>query len=697
MRFIIHFLVFMMMTFPFGAQAQEFERYTSLRLMADNTQVQAGETLTVAIEQVIAPGWHTYWKNPGDSGAPSVHGWSVPAGFEVGDIQWPAPEKIPYGPLLNYGYSDQVVMLQDIKVPADYDGSPVTLSVDVDVLVCADVCIPEFETLTLKLNDPSSVSYPVEIAAARSHIPNSREWKSDYRTEDGVFYLSIELPEDIAADGIVDATFIPEEWGLIENAAASDFIVSGNVLTIMQQSGERATSEVEGLPHVLVLSTEEGLSHHGLDATPYVAAASDVSLERFGAESAGSELGAVSSPILFVLFGAFVGGLILNLMPCVFPVLSIKALGLVQIAHGHPEHARAHGLAYTAGVVLSFLLVAGSLMILQFSGAQIGWGFQLQNPVVVTALVYLLFVVGLNFLGTFELTGFSNAGGKLAEKNGLVGAFFTGVLATIVATPCTAPFMATAIGVALTQPPVVGLLVFAVLGLGLAFPYLLLSFAPALHKFLPRPGAWMKTFQQFLAFPMFAGVAWLTWVLAQQIGDVQLFGVLIGLVAIAFGIWLWTHGVKWLAIISFALALFGVPAFSSAPVHVAGDSATAGHEAFGEVFSNDLLNAYLIETDQPIFVEMTAAWCITCKINHAAAINVDATKELFADENVAFLVGDWTNKDEVITVYLREFGRSGVPLYVFYGAPVDGVRPEPVVLPQLLTPGVVEKYVRGTK
>lgn len=686
---IYSFLFLLLLFLVPAAHAQE--RYTQLRLVPERSQVQAGETITVGIEQIIAPGWHTYWKNPGDSGAPPVFKWDLPDGFDIGAVQWPAPEKIPYGPLLNYGYSHSAMMLQDLSIPADYDGGALEIPVDIEILVCADVCIPEFDVLTLRLNDGSAADNSTYIAAAREQIAPLVDWVASYAAHDGDFVLSVELPQGI---DVQDAYFIPEAWGAVNNAADVVYDIDGQTLTMTQKRGDQDLTDFDSLPFILTLETDLGVQHYEMVAEPAVVVSSSPPV------AVADAAGVVAPSLIIVLFGAFIGGLILNLMPCVFPVLSLKALSLVKIADDHPEEARAHGLMYTAGVVLSFLAVAGILMVLQHAGAQIGWGFQLQNPLIVTLLAYLLLLVGLNLAGLFEFGGgLTNVGGGLTQKRGKAGAFFTGILATIVATPCTAPFMATAIGVALTQPPVIGLSVFAVLGLGLAFPYLALSFIPALQHVLPKPGAWMRTFQQFLAFPMFMAVAWLLWVLAQQVGDVQLFAVMLGMVAIGFGVWVWPKGgvaVKLLALVSFGLALWALPAMTQKTV----DGTSVMEDrllSFGEAFSGDALNAYITQTNQPVFVEMTAAWCITCKLNHASSINVQATRDLFADLDVAFLVGDWTNRDAEITAYLQQFDRNGVPLYVFYGAPnSEGARPDPVVLPQLLTPGIVESYVRGT-
>lgn len=691
------------------AHAAEMERYTHLNLIPETYHVKAGDMLTVGIEQTIAPHWHTYWKNPGDSGAAPRVTWDLPAGWSVSEIAYPAPDKIEYGPLLNYGYSHHATLLQEISVPADYDGHPVDLTANIEVLVCKDICIPEYDEITLHLNDASTAQAgeAEKIAQARSKLPQPAAFAATYLEKDNQFILKVSLPESLTAEGITNAHFIPQQWGAVDNAAETLFDLAGQDLSLKQLRGEQAFSDFETLQAVLSVETPSGTKHYAIEASldpDYAAMKAAVLQQDLRAEKSGTSIpledNAILAPsLLFTLLLAFAGGVVLNLMPCVFPVLSMKTLSLVKMAQHHPDHARLHGIAYTAGVVLSFLCAAGALIILQGSGQQVGWGFQLQNPLIVAGLAYLLFIVGLNLAGIFEIGhGLSNVGQELGRKEGLLGAFFTGALATLVAAPCTAPFMATAVGVAFTQPPVISLLIFGVLGFGLAFPYLLLSFVPALQGLLPKPGAWMRSFQQFLAFPMFLATTWLLWVLAQQVGDAQLFSVLIGLVALTFAFWAWPRG-GWLgrlvAALSFGAALYGLPIIAQKMDAGSCYYAQTKDLTFGEEFSQSTLDYYLTRTDRPVFVEMTAAWCITCKLNHASSLDVDATRDLFAKEDTVFLVGDWTNQDSAISEYLHSFGRNGVPLYVFYPAPYeDGVRPDPVILPQLLTPSLIEKTIR---
>lgn len=423
---------------------------------------------------------------------------------------------------------------------------------------------------------------------------------------------------------------------------------------------------------------------------------------------------ATVSAVLQAFGFAFLGGVILNLMPCVFPVLSMKALALCKMSDQEERVVRWHGLEYSAGVIISFVVIAGVLMALRAAGAQVGWGFHLQNPMMVLFLTYVLFAIGLNFSGFFDVkAAFTSLGNDLTRPDKVGGSFFTGVLATFVAAPCTAPFMGAAMGFALTQPVIIGLGVFVVLGLGLAFPYLLLSFVPVVRHILPRPGPWMETFRQFLAFPMYGSAIWLVWVLGQQWGLPGVVKALAGLLTLTFAIWLIKHaeraarGVRlmlWVVAVASVVAAFfsGCAACKAKPMATVKDMMAAftaenqpvdSHVVpFGDpqAFSPALLEEALAG-DGPVLVNMTAAWCITCKANERVALSKSDVKALMADKHVLYLKGDWTNQDPDITAYLADFGRQGVPLYVYYGprAAESAMRPEPHILPQILTPALL--------
>ena len=696
MRFFRIFTVLLVALCALPALAQDgAPPYVKIRVLPERGVIKPDETIWIGIEQSIAPGWHTYWKNPGDSGAAPRVTWTLPAGFIASDIHWPAPHKLKYGPLLNYGYSDHVILLQQITAPASLNEGPQTLAADIEVLVCKEECIPEKAVYEITLNGPEGASEDNAeyLNAALEKLPKDSAWAPMFNENGDIFSLSGAPPQDEAFAGAKPDSleFFPEDWGVIENSAPAALDMASGIITITQRRGDQPIDKLEKSRGLLAFTTDSGERR----AIAFTAVKGEAPASALQPEPDAAKKLSLLQAILFAVFG----GIILNLMPCVFPVLSIKALSLVKISEKDPGLARLHGISYTAGVILSFVAIAAILLALKAGGAGIGWGFQLQNPVVVTLLAYLLFIIGLNLAGVFDVYGqFGTLGHKLTQGEGLSASFFTGILATLVATPCTAPFMAGAIGFALLQPAAVSLAIFAALGFGLALPYLLLSFVPALRSFLPRPGAWMEIFRQLLAFPMFASAAWLVWVVAQQTGAIGLLGALLGMVLIAFGIWVlhhqphtkrWHITIRVVAALAFLLALGFLPSGQHMEMQH-----PAEQSSFGDAFTTDKL-AQALEGDGPVFTEMTAAWCITCKVNHAVAINVESTRALFAENRITYLIGDWTNQDPVITEYLDSFGRNGVPLYVYYGPrdKTSGARPKPQILPQVLTPGIVEEYV----
>jgi DsbC/DsbD-like thiol-disulfide interchange protein/cytochrome c biogenesis protein CcdA len=483
------FLAFTLLVFtalPVYAQSsEEPENYVSVRLIADKSEVKGGDVIRIGIEQTIYPEWHTYWKNPGDSGTPTDIVWNMPSEFQASALEWPTPHKLPFGPLTNYGYEGTVTLLQNLTLPEVIPNGPFMVNGTVNLLVCKDICIPESHEVAIVFNG-GRIAEKELIEAAEAKLPEQKNWEASYFEKNGNFIIDVRS-DDKTILKAKDVILAPEDWGAIDNTVDVGFEETDEGFRLIQKRGERDLNDIENLALVVAY---DGKSVR-LNTTP---ASQDFPIGVLPTNNSG---------LLFqALIFAFLGGLILNLMPCVFPVLSLKALSLINLKEKEEKKARSYGLSYTAGILLSFGLIAAVLLGLKASGEQIGWGFQLQNPVVITILIYLIFIVGLNLSGFFEFSSkLSNIGQGLTQKSGHKGAFFTGVLATIVATPCTAPFMGTAMGFALTQPAAVSLLVFLMLGFGLAFPYLLLCFVPALRSKLPKPGAWMETFRQFLAFP----------------------------------------------------------------------------------------------------------------------------------------------------------------------------------------------------
>jgi len=682
---------------PLAALAQDSEKYVSIRLLPEKTDVKGGETITVGLHHKIHEGWHTYWLNAGDSGTPARVTWTGVDDIESAPIQWPIPKKLPMGPLMNFGYEGEVILLQDITFPEDLDEGPHDITAKIEILVCHEICIPETHTAGFTINGDEE-PVPAAVEMARTKLPLDMGWQAQMGEQDGDLVVRIATDTPNAFADLSSIELYPEEWGLITYTEKTSAAKDDSHLVLTHTRGDRALSDVP--VSKLVIAYDDA---NGDRKAVRVSALIEPTLNETAAPpSPENNLGIIKAILL-----AFLGGLILNLMPCVFPVLSMKALSLVKLKDEDNKKARLYGIAYTLGILACFALIAGLLLALKATGSQVGWGFQLQHPAVILFLAYLFFTLALNLAGYFDINlGLANVGSRLAGRTGMTGSFFTGVLATLVATPCTAPFMGAAMGYALTQSAFVSMVVFLFLGLGLAAPYLALCLIPALRHVLPKPGAWMETFRQFLSFPMFASALWLLWVLSQQVSHMSQFAALLGMLFIGLGIWIYknrsAHRIcKPIAVVLSLLAfLFVATTFSMMKPMEAADAETLTLEKGDnwEAFTRARLADHL-EGDDPVFVNMTAAWCITCKVNEKVALNIDSTRALFAQKNIKYLKGDWTNQNPEITNFLEEYGRSGVPIYVYYGPreTKGGTRPEPVVLPQLLTPGLIAETLTSTK
>ena len=696
------FLTLMMITFFLSvtpADAQDLERYTHVSIIPERTSLDGVEQITIATQIKLAPHWHVYWENPGDSGLPVKIEWETPEGFSLGEIQWPTPDKISYDILANYGYYDDVVLLQTLNIPENLPKETISLTATLNLLVCNEICIPENDTITITLNTPGE-DHTEMMDIARAKLPTEFNGTFEYMEKDENLILTVKpLPEGATIENL---EFFPANWGVINHVSVPTVSIENDTATLSYQRGDQPL-DGKALRGLLVVTGETGQNKgHKISIVPGAPdKGQSLAAPAPAKEQAPPPKTAIPSTTWYsALVLAIMGGIILNLMPCVFPVLSMKALSLVKMNDKERTLAKKHGLAYTLGVVLSFIAIGAALLVLKEAGSSVGWGFQLQSPIIVALLAYLLFLIGLNLIGFFEFgAGLSHAGDKLTKGSSLSSSFFTGALATIVATPCTAPFMGTAMGFAITQPAIISLSIFAALGFGLALPYLVLSYVPALRAALPKPGPWMDIFKQFLAFPIFASAIWLVWVLSEQAGSYGVFLVLLGMLAISFCVWL-SHlkskgHMHFVIRTLFILCLF-LPFFSLSYIKTTENMTSSEHKvyAFGKPFTPERLDK-LLERNDPVFVEMTAAWCITCKVNNAVALNVDSTKDLFAQNNVQYLIGDWTNYDDKISRYLEQFGRNGVPIYVYYGQRDmrTGKRPDPVVLPQLITPAIIKKAV----
>lgn len=675
-----------------GAAASARTPQVEAELAPETKGAAPGSVLHVALRQKIKPGWHTYWRNPGDSGEATTVVWTLPAGWLAGGIVWPAPERQRIGPLVSYGYTGEVWLPVPIQVPATArPGETHRLTARAAWLVCEEICIPEQAELSLDV--PIVAGTPArhprfgrELERVLQAAPKPAGLQAAVRREGGTLKLGV-AGEPLAAlvrtAASESAYFFPFDGALIDHAAPQTVArgPEGLVLTLPPASPDADPAQpVEG-----VLEVGDRAFEISAPLGPVPAGAVGPAPPLSEGRSAG---GGLTLPLALGL--ALLGGLVLNLMPCVFPVLSIKAAALARHAH-EPRAARVQGFAFLAGVLTTFAALAAALLAARAGGEALGWGFQLQSPAVVAGLALLTLGVGLNLSGVFSVgSSVQTAGGALAGGGGPAGAFFTGALAVVVAAPCTAPFMAGAMGYALTQPPAAAFAIFIALGSGLAAPFVALSLSPGLLKRMPKPGPWMTTLQRGLAFPMYAAAAWLAWVLSRQAGTEALGLLFVAALALAFAAWLFGAGqggggralplkAGAAASAALALALLAGVGWWSKP-----SEAGAARAVSGEAWSPERVAALQAE-GRPVFVNFTADWCVTCKVNERLALSSRRTATAFERTGVVHLTADWTARDERIARALAEHGRSGVPLYLLYGPGAA----EPVILPQLLTEGAL--------
>jgi len=672
-----------------GATGPVRDQHVEVELVSDVTAIVPGRALTVALRVNHDEHWHTYWKNPGDAGLQTELAWNLPQGFSAGPIRWPVPEITDTSGLKTYGYGGVIYLLVDIATPANLQaGTTVTLNATATWLMCKEACIPGEAAVSLELpvasEQGAGTRWSADIAKARAALPPPPP---------------AELSLKAYRNG-KDITLVIDSSRHM-NPAARDFYFfddQGFVEAGLDQPAERSARQVKmGLvetdyakrPAKLsgLLRAEGGwlaggteifeVSFDVIDGAPPAAVAGTTS-----GDGAGT---GVSFGKVLVL--AFLGGLILNLMPCVFPVIGIKIMGFVNQAGEARGRVVMHGLVFTAGVLVSFWILSGLLLVLRSGGAELGWGFQLQSPVFVYVLTVLLLVFGLSMSGVFEIGGsLIGAGAGLQAKGGFGGTFFSGVLATVVATPCAAPMLAPALGAALSLPAFESIVTFTMIALGLAAPYLLLSAFPAAIRMLPRPGAWMETFKQAMAFLLYGTVAYLVWVLAAQVDGDGFLSLLFGLVAVGVAGWVlghWgtlsrTRGVRRTAQVVAALLLVGGFVYGMPET-----GEPAPDEIVWEPWSAARV-AELVKEGRPIYVDFTARWCVTCQANKKLVFGSSEVREFFREHRIATLRGDWTNRDGAITAELARWNRSAVPFNLAY---LPGAEPKP--LPEVLTAGIV--------
>ncbi len=681
------------------AQEQPSSVYSREDLVSETRTVAPGQSFWVAVRFHLNPGVHTYWTNPGDSGLPLKLAWELPAGFSAGPLLCPYPGRIVQEGLVAFGYEREVWFLTRISAPATLAPGKVPVAVRVTGLVCRETCIPVSERLAVELDAASAPAAPdpgvaPQFARARALLP--ADAVEGWRFQASRVGAGLRLAGQRNGPGAVPpgVQFFPEEAQVLDLQAAQGFSAQsdGFALMLIPVAEFAGKTRLAGL-----LVCPGGWNGPGSPEAvrvvlPLAPAAGSVPASSAGTSgvSGGADLG-----LLMAVVFAFVGGLILNLMPCVFPILSIKILGFVRQAGEDRRRVRLHGLVFMAGVVVSFWALAGVLLALRGGGAQLGWGFQLQSPRFVLLLIDLFFLMGLWLLGVYEFGGaLMSVGGQFAGRTGLGGAFSSGVLATMVATPCSAPFMGSALGFALTQPAWVSLAVFTAMGLGMSLPYGVLSFFPALLRFIPRPGPWMESFKQFLGFLLMASVVWLLWVLGALVDADRLAGVWLCLLLLAAGAWVYgrwgdparRRWVRRAAEAAFLAALASA-VLATGPLSRGAPAAGTEKKASGdwEPYSDARLGE-LMASGRPVLLDFSARWCLTCQANERFVLESGRVSEALRRLGVATVRADWTAQSPEITQALARYGRSSVPLYVLYGR--DKSRP-PAILPEVLDARIV--------
>lgn len=746
----------------FAAPRAEEAKHVRAELLTSSTAVP-GQTLQAGLRLKLDPHWHVYWKYPGDAGLPISLAWALPAGWAAEDIQWPYPERISVPPLMNYGYENEVLLPVRIHVPQNAGGSA-ELKAKAKWVVCQEICLPGSADLTLKVPvTPSATTTPSAplIAKALAAVPlASSSWSFSAQASGDSVVLLARPPQGASVKSL---SFFPDQADQIDNAAPQRFYpVTGGFATETklappEEAGGKGPDSLTGvavaepgfgkgksvefrvairrggaLPKALAApiviagksaapgnpgatpGTIEAISPIAAAGSPVAGnaisgaaiSASSSAASAITAPAAGTVAAPATAPaglgrLLLAMLGAFAGGLILNLMPCVLPVLSLKIFDFVKRAGESRWKVFSHGLVFTGGVLASFWILAGLLLILRSTGAGLGWGFQLQSPVFLMILCVLFTFFALSLFGVFEIGATFTRLGSAQSQDGWWGSFLAGVTATVVATPCTAPYMGSALGFAFTQPAYFAMLVFTAVGLGMASPYLILSGFPRLMKFLPKPGAWMETLKQFMGFPLLATAIWLAWVLGQQAGVDALVALLFLLLLSGLAAWIlgkWTpiyQTLRTRIIGVLAAAAVFVPAFAYVVSHlddyrdarhqmVTDGTALSEHGIAWEPFSEARL-AELLSQGKPTLVDFTADWCLSCKVNEKVALTKPEVAGKIKELGLSTLKADWTLRDESISRALAKYGRNSIPLYVLYTGKGD----EHFILPEVITPAIV--------
>ncbi len=678
------------------------DAHTRVELISETTSIEPGKPFWVALRLAPEKGWHTYWKNPGDSGLATKIDWILPKGFEAGPILWPTPEIFKTPPIVSFGYSKDVLLLTEIKTPSTLkEGALELIQAKVGWLACKVICIPGKADLSIKIPVASKTPeinkpWGKDFIRAREDLPQTaKDWQIKAKEEKDDLVLQLKAPKrkDVSLSKVY---FFPNNASLIDHLAEQKLTKTkeGYELTLKKSNFyPQDLKSVKG-----VLTSKEGwgakVGSKGLEVDAAIKA------EKGSFFQTGFSMG-------LALIFAFLGGVALNLMPCVFPVLSIKVLNFLEHRKKNKGYAFGQAIVYSFGILISFWILAGLLIALKAAGNVVGWGYQLQSPFFLISLSIIFFIFALSLFGVFEIGVSLTRLGSVPQKfRGTAGSFFSGVLAVIVATPCTAPFMGSALGFALTQPVFNSLLIFTFLGLGLAAPYLLLAAFPVLTKFVPKPGPWMVRFKQILGFPLMATVLWLLWVLGQQRGTDAVISVFLGLLIIGLGFWILgtfyqTARKKLSRLVSFILILlcfaaglwltfFNVKETTPLP----SQAEKPQKEGIPWIPYSELTLANSLKEGKPVFLDFTAAWCLTCQVNEKIALRSSRVIQKFKEMNIVSLKADLTNPNPKLTQALEKYDRASVPLYVFYP---KGKPKEPVILPELITPEIILKVLEDKK
>ena len=680
------------------------ESHVDARLISEVKTVQPGASFWVAARLQMNDGWHTYWRNPGDSGLETTIEWNLPEGFSAGDINWPYPERISEPPLVIYGYHDTIYLLTKITVDKSASVDKVIfLKAKVSWLECEAVCIPGSADIKVRLeikNESMQTNdrYIETFANARAQLPITSEgWKIQTAIGGKSILIQAEAPSWFNGT-LEDVQFFPYATNFINNVTEQTLTQEGNLYQLKIELAKFDPQIPDTVKGILV--TESGWRGTGSEHAMEIIVPVSESLSVDSVSSSG-----LTSIWLALLF-SFLGGIILNLMPCVLPVLSIKIMGFINQAHEEHSKSWQHGIIFTLGVLFSFWALAAILLILKAGGAQLGWGFQLQSPVFLIVLSSFMFLFGLSMFGVFEIgTSLTTVGGKTQGTSGFGGSFVSGITATIVATPCTAPFMGSALGFALTQPAWVSIMVFTFIGLGMSAPYVLLTSIPALLKFVPKPGRWMESMKQFMGFLLAATVIWLLWVLGIQAGSNVVALVLLALLVTSIGAWIygrWGHlgmpgrtrvistTIATILIIgSNAYALMNIDTYAESPSQTVQSGEGINWESYSEEGIEEAKS-----NGNPVFVDFTAAWCLSCQVNEQVAFSSEEVQDKFKELGIRTFKADWTSHDENITRALAKYGRNSVPLYVLHSGKKGD---EPKILPEIITPGIILEALESVK